>query len=631
MTRTHALAIASFIVLIGFGLRLHNIDLAPLRGDEAFSAQYWANLPLAESLTSIASIEPHPPLGYVVNRAWGLVFGIDSPLTLRLFSVYGNVLGIAAMYAVGRLLGDRRTGVLAALLWAISGYQIWHAQDFRDYGLWAGLSIVTAWLALRWLRPPHCQREGIAYFALYATTTMIFYLEIFIGLAFTAFVMLTQARDRRFVLRWLLVQASVIGAAAAAYLLLQGDLITGGAYGGTLSGFSLESLLLKFPAVLVVGNAFTAETLAAFSVVILAAFAVSLVFVFRRNRETATLLLLWVAVPATLLAIASSRLNVFDPRYIIAAAPPLMLAPALAITLPAMRQRFGLGSAAAALLVVALVLAPSWVGMHRTHFEPQYRKAANWPVVTRYLESRLQADDLVVQTGIDPAFGYYYDAAARELALPFSPAQPEEEIGRVLAGLARDHHSIWVVGVPIQGWPNAGAVDNWMRDNLLAVRHFRVDGIPIAQYIHFEPMDEGRTSQATETVALTDVRTDTTLDPDGHLTIQVAFTPLRDTDTSHKVFVHLTAAGDTSGAILAQDDRYPQDGRIDSRNWTDHGPFSDRFRLPIHAAVAGDCELRLGLYDPTTGRRIQWENGMDYAVISRLDCGELTGELSAAG
>ena len=63
------------IVLLGFGLRTHDLQAVPLRGDEAFSVLYWADTPLSISLTEIAHGEPHTPLVYAVGRLWNLVVG----------------------------------------------------------------------------------------------------------------------------------------------------------------------------------------------------------------------------------------------------------------------------------------------------------------------------------------------------------------------------------------------------------------------------------------------------------------------------------------------------------------------------------------------------------------------------
>ena len=82
------------ILFLGLFLRLYQLDTVAFRGDEAFSVQRWSATPITEALTEIASIEPHPPLTYVLFRIWGKIFGTESEFILRLLPVLFNLLGI---------------------------------------------------------------------------------------------------------------------------------------------------------------------------------------------------------------------------------------------------------------------------------------------------------------------------------------------------------------------------------------------------------------------------------------------------------------------------------------------------------------------------------------------------------
>src|SRR5262245_55978644 len=113
------------ILLLGFALRLYHLDAVPFRGDEAFSVQRWAASPLSVSLTEIAALEPHPPLTYVVFWAWSLLFGTESEFLLRMLPLLFNMLGIPALFVLGkRLSGKNAVAYLAAFFWAIQPFQI---------------------------------------------------------------------------------------------------------------------------------------------------------------------------------------------------------------------------------------------------------------------------------------------------------------------------------------------------------------------------------------------------------------------------------------------------------------------------------------------------------------------------
>ena len=187
----------------------------PLRGDEAFSALYWVDIPLSQSLGQIAPLDPHPPLTYVLFRLWGLAIGgIDSVFSLRYLPALGNILGVAAVFALAwRLTGRRNLGFLAALMYALHPFEIWHSQDFRNYALWAGLSVTALWLGLRVFE---CGKQadwwGYALFAAWAALT--FYSELTLLLSLGIIAIATRNSDRSFLQRFLLTQAAIAGLCA---------------------------------------------------------------------------------------------------------------------------------------------------------------------------------------------------------------------------------------------------------------------------------------------------------------------------------------------------------------------------------------------------------------------------------
>ena len=93
------------VLLLAAFVRLIALDHQPLRGDEAFALENFVNRPLSESLREIAPIEPLPAGNYAMFRAWGLWVGMESLWTFRLFPALSNLIGVAAVYALGRDMG----------------------------------------------------------------------------------------------------------------------------------------------------------------------------------------------------------------------------------------------------------------------------------------------------------------------------------------------------------------------------------------------------------------------------------------------------------------------------------------------------------------------------------------------
>ena len=159
-------AIILLLTLLAFALRLYRLDYQPLRGDESFTIQFSAHS-LNWLLPSIANVEPNPPLYYFVLHYWMQALGQSEFITRFLSLVFG-ALSVPLIYLLGKSLGQPATGVLAAFLMAINPFQIWHAQDVRNYTIWPALSMAGLIFLL------YALREGkIRYWVGYAGMTLL--------------------------------------------------------------------------------------------------------------------------------------------------------------------------------------------------------------------------------------------------------------------------------------------------------------------------------------------------------------------------------------------------------------------------------------------------------------------------
>lgn len=130
------------IVVLGAVLRLYRLGAWDLTYDEAFGAGVAAAQPLTAIWTFVAREDPyHPPLSHIVLHFWRF-FG-SSEFTLRLFSVILGTLSIWLIYRIGAYLLDRRTGILAAGILAVSPFHVWYSQEARMYPLLFFLSLIS--------------------------------------------------------------------------------------------------------------------------------------------------------------------------------------------------------------------------------------------------------------------------------------------------------------------------------------------------------------------------------------------------------------------------------------------------------------------------------------------------------
>ncbi|OGM58353.1 hypothetical protein A3A75_04975 [Candidatus Woesebacteria bacterium RIFCSPLOWO2_01_FULL_39_10] len=119
------------ILLIALLLRLINISQS-LWLDETISATFARDLSFFRIITQFSLSDTHPPLYYLVLRAWSLVFGF-SEASLRMPSVIFGVLTVYLTYKIGKVLAGKKVGTLSALFMSTAPLHIYYSQEARMY------------------------------------------------------------------------------------------------------------------------------------------------------------------------------------------------------------------------------------------------------------------------------------------------------------------------------------------------------------------------------------------------------------------------------------------------------------------------------------------------------------------
>lgn len=637
------------ILLLGLILRLYRLDALPLRGDEGFSAQNWAGQPFITALQNTATLEPHPPLTYAVFRVWGVLFGTQHEIILRLLPVLGNLIGIAVMYALGRFLHSRMAGLLAAFFWAINPYQIWHAQDFRNYALWSTTSLIAIWLALRVM-----QRRRPLDWALYSAamlfSAMIFYFDLLAMGAVGLFVLIVYRRDLGFVLRWLMINGAIALIVAITFLALQGGLIGSGAYVGTTAYTDPVKVITVFLPTIALGDTLPSFLMAALGVGFALMFLVGLWLVAAEKHppanpsrhgqpdarfspiQTALFLACLGIAPLVALSLAAIKFGIFTPRYVMISAPAYILVLSIVISQTRRRTHAAYNS----LLQPQFLgwsLGAAWVVLSvfvlNFHYhDAAYVKTRDWRALSQYLAQNVHKDDVVIQTAVDAGFGYYYDLAgspALDIGLPDNFDQPADEIRDVLQKLTTRHSSLWVVARTFSDWPNEGVVEEWVDANLQRVRQTLIDELPVRQYMTWEvspdEVDDTPVATFTPYVDLAAARLFMPPEPTGELTIWLYWQPRETSETPLKVFVHLIGQEinpATGSPLWTQSDYEPQQGRIQTTSWEIGTLYRDVYTLTVRDLPPGTYQIVAGLYDPATNTRVLTSDERDNLLIGEL-------------
>lgn len=100
--------------------------------DETFTL-YFARLPWAEAWQYL-QFENSPPLHFFLAHIFVILFGQNETI-LRLTSVMMSLATMPVIYLLGKKIYSRSAGLIAALLFAVSGLSVFNAVEFRMYPL----------------------------------------------------------------------------------------------------------------------------------------------------------------------------------------------------------------------------------------------------------------------------------------------------------------------------------------------------------------------------------------------------------------------------------------------------------------------------------------------------------------
>jgi mannosyltransferase len=147
LSETLASRLIWIIVGLGALLRLSTLGMQSFWLDESIT--YWTvnrSLPaLAEDMATASR-----PLFFYIVYLFYLVG--EHEWVLRLPSALAGIAGVGLIYVLGWELFDRRTGLLAAALLALSPLHLWYSQEARFYALVGLLGLAAVLFAVRGLK-----------------------------------------------------------------------------------------------------------------------------------------------------------------------------------------------------------------------------------------------------------------------------------------------------------------------------------------------------------------------------------------------------------------------------------------------------------------------------------------------
>lgn len=138
------------IIFVGLILRLVTSNQS-LWLDEATTALV-AKMSLGDIFTKFLPGDFHPPLHYLIEKYWTLIFGY-SEIALRAPSILFGLWTIYVTYLIAKKIFNERVALISAVLMTTSGLSIYYSQEARMYSLAAFLVSALFYLFLekKWI------------------------------------------------------------------------------------------------------------------------------------------------------------------------------------------------------------------------------------------------------------------------------------------------------------------------------------------------------------------------------------------------------------------------------------------------------------------------------------------------
>lgn len=403
-----------------------------------------------------------PPLYYPLLHFWRDAFG-SSETALRALSIPPGLVSVWLMYLLGARLFSRPIGYLAAGYQAVAAFQIYFAQEARNY-TWLEFFLLLAGLFLWNALGTDSRKERWRYWTAYTVSiTLALYTHYFAVFFIAGHGLYVLCRRRQQLL------AATVSVAIAIALIAPFAVIfvrTPGAVADQIRHFPFLKVpqayfaflfgdsLIPMDDVAVRHLAQTLEANAGIVAVVLGSAAVLCYFLalaWRRWREAMVYAAWHAGVPVAMAFLVSMKKEFFDRRYMISASPYVYLLVAAAVwevVLNRRNQTEARWKTAAGLAATGVWCVLLAVSLYHYYFTERFGKE-QWREAIAYIEAASSADgkDLLI---LDPDYlqmcYHYYQK--RDLPIwPVTPKTEREAINSetLVRDRARGFHKVWLV------------------------------------------------------------------------------------------------------------------------------------------------------------------------------------------
>lgn len=602
------------ILGLGWGLRTHDLDTRSLWADEGWTMLLSAG-PTLDDVTRTMAADQHPPAFFMAFRLWRNAAG-DSEFAGRYFSVLAAMLAVAAVYQLGRTLYGIPAGVLAALLLALSDLHIDLAQEVRHYSWLATLIIFSSAYYARWWRnPTRANRFG------YVLSSILLLYTHYLG----GYVLVAQVIHMLLTVRPIKRLANALflfGAVCAAFLpwalvVLEQNRVRWDNplyYQNALPNTTATYRMIRTA---LLGQHYALPGLLA----LLGLVAIS--YAQRNNGDRLRLrwrplwptvyLALWIVVTAGVTVAINAQRDFLTVRNFIVIVPALALLVARGLTnLPAITRSF--------VVVLIVVISLTTVDARRSY--------PDWRTVTRNItQYHLAGEPVLMDVWVGDFPVRYYIDRQMGRATPRVSLREWRDTYRTqflptLLDYLQQQDAFWLVDWGTDPNDFAPLIEQagFQRTAALNIDH---QGTPIFSY-RYDRLNGDNIARFGELFALQKVAAPAHAAPGDTLRIMLWWMAEQVPPLDYSVSVFVL---DKSGALVAQHDSAPLDGRAPTSTWQPGTPQFDAHRVTLPDDLPpGSYQLGVKVYWygdnialPATGP--QQDMPADYVVLGTLVIG----------
>src|SRR5512135_58689 len=163
-------------ILLAFILRSGSLTYQSLWRDEVDAIRF-ALAPLPDLIKTFTQPGFNGPLYFLMLRGWIDLAG-QSEFAVRFPSLFFGVISIVLIFVLGKRLFNRSIGLIAAILFTFSAYQVWYSQEAKMYTLISALALAAIYFLRRGIEEGHAK----FWIGVVVTTSLAMYAHILAAL-----------------------------------------------------------------------------------------------------------------------------------------------------------------------------------------------------------------------------------------------------------------------------------------------------------------------------------------------------------------------------------------------------------------------------------------------------------------